>query len=206
MTEVYQDRELLRLCVQGEDVQAWEAFVQKYSPVIWSTVQKTFRSHFYLFRQEDAEDLFNSVFLSLIENDFSKLKQYRGDNSCSLKTWLSVVTSRMAIDYMRRDRSRLEVVSHDEDTDIIGLLADRRKSAQDALEEKEARSALEEAVNGLEQRDRLIFRLLCQGTSPEGIANLLGISADSVYSRKNRIIGKLKKTLSGMQENGSPLV
>jgi DNA-directed RNA polymerase specialized sigma24 family protein len=59
------------------------------------------------YTNEDTEDIYSSVFLSLIENNFKKLRQFRNKNACSLTTWLTIITSRMTIDYMRKDKRYL---------------------------------------------------------------------------------------------------
>ena len=204
MSQVLNDLDLVRRCAYEGDGQAWETFAGKYSPVIWSSVQKTFRAHFFPCRQEDVEDVFNSVFLALIESDFNKLRQYRGENSCSLQTWLAVVTIRMTIDYMRKDRRHLQVEPLQEGGDILENIPSRGRSPHDALEDKQTRTILVQALSGLPPGDRLIYRLLCErGVSPEQTAKILDISVATIYSRKNRIIGKLKKIISDVQENGT---
>jgi RNA polymerase sigma factor (sigma-70 family) len=130
LSEVLNDLELIRRCAHEGDAQAWETFVKTYSLVIWSSAQKTFRTHFSPCLQEDVEDIFNSVFLALIENDFNKLRQYRGENSCSLRTWLAVVTARMTIDYMRRDGRHLQAGALQDGTDILEIIPDRGPSPQ----------------------------------------------------------------------------
>ena len=112
MMEPHNDLAIIRQCLDNADESAWAAFVEQYSRLIWSGIQKTFRSYFFRFSQEDIEDVFGTVFLSLVENDFRKLRQYRSENSCSLSTYLTVVTVRMAIDFMRRDKSRPVSYTH----------------------------------------------------------------------------------------------
>lgn len=203
MTVFPDEHGLLGRCVDQGDEAAWESFVSQYSRFIWSAVQKAFNSYFFRFSQEDVEDVFNAVFLSLIENDFRKLRQFRGENSCSLSTYLTVVTVRMSIDFMRRDKSYAFVETcADDGADLLLMIPDNSPSAFSVLEEQGRRKVFAAAVEMLPVDDRMLFALFCRKDCPaETVAGLLGMPVEAVYTRKNRIIGKLKKIIEEMQEN-----
>lgn len=194
MERAMDDRRLIQRCVFEKDEKAWETFVHTYSPIIWAGIQKTFRAYQFPCQQDDVEDIFNSVFLALIEDDFHKLRQFRGDNSCSLSTWLTVVAGRMTIDYLRKDRRQLLIGPFQEGRDIYDSIPDNGHSPQQTLEKKQAKIALDHAVNALPRTDRLIYRLLIEREmSCEETAKLLDLTVETIYSRKNRITQKLKK-------------
>jgi RNA polymerase sigma-70 factor (ECF subfamily) len=191
--------DLLRKCLNEGDAASWELFVGQYSGLIWSSIKKTCRTYNYQHSDEDAEDLFHSVFLSLIEDDFKKLRQYRADNSCSLGTWLTIIASRRTIDHMRSDRSRFYDDPVCEGVDIFEMMPSDCKSPEHHLEEKQKTAMLRDAVMELPDQDRLIYRLLIEkGMSAEETARFMGMEVGAVYSRKNRIIGRLKKSFEGM--------
>jgi len=98
-----EDRRLLSKCLAG-DRGAWEKFVTRFSGLVYISVRDTLSSRGTFFSREDFEDLHNTVFLHLFENNCRKLSQYQGRNGCSPASWLRVVTVRMALNYVR-DRS-----------------------------------------------------------------------------------------------------
>lgn len=190
------DFELIERCLTGGDGAGWEIFVRKYSRLIWSSINKTFRAYAFRFNTEDTEDLCSAVFLSLLENDFYKLRQFSSRDACSLPTWLSVVTVRMTIDFMRKDSSHLFVAATGEDDDILETIRDNRYCAERLFEEKQESRLLSESADSLSDRDRMIFDLLYnRDTSPEEVARIMEMPVEHVYSRKHRITEKLKKNL-----------
>jgi RNA polymerase sigma factor (sigma-70 family) len=190
------DYEIVERCLSGSDTDAWEEFVRTYADLIWNAIHRTFARYNFTCRQENTEDIFSAVFLSLIENDFRKLRQFRGDNNCSLSTWLSVVAGRRTIDFMRQDKGYLTLEPNNEDGDIWDTIADVGIPADAMLDRKQTSDLLAREVGLLIPRDRLIYHLIfVRGCSAEETAKMLGISADIVYSRKHRIIRRLKKIL-----------
>ncbi len=113
------DDEIIRKCLNDEDGSAWEGFVRDYSRVIWGAIHRTFHACSFAYSPQDTEDVFSCVYLSLIENDFRKLRQFRGENACSLSTWLSVIAVRKSIDYVRKDKSRFFAEPVEGDRDIF---------------------------------------------------------------------------------------
>lgn len=193
------DKELIRRCLSLKDRDAWEIFVRKYSRLIWSSVHKTFLSSSFAYTKEDSEDIYNSLFLSLMDNDFKKLRQFRGDNACSVSTWLSVITVRMTIDYMRRDKRRFVMTSGNEERDIWESIPDSKYRADKLIEEKQRSQILEKLTATLSPKDKMMYDLLFnKGFSPEDAARALSLSVSAVYSKKHRIIGKMKRYVEGM--------
>ena len=192
------DSGILERCLGASPQEAWEEFVRTYADLIWNAIHRTFALYNFAYRKEDAEDLFNDIFLSLLEDDFRKIRQFRGDNNCSLSTWLTVVAGRRTIDFIRQDKGHLFVGPLNTDNDIWETLADSGRPADVLLAGKQTRESIAREVKLLASRDRLIYYLLfIRGCSAEETAKVLGISDGLVYSRKHRIIKRLKKNLSG---------
>ncbi|MBI4689541.1 MAG: sigma-70 family RNA polymerase sigma factor [Nitrospirae bacterium] len=196
MTDSSHDTELIARCLSDENGMGWEAFVRTYSKLIWNSIHKTFSSYNFRYSQEDTEDIYSSVFLSLIENNFKKLKQFKGENACSLATWLTIITSRLTIDYMRKDKRHLFVEPHSEEKDILDLIPDGRDCAEKTLEGKQINEGFKKSVNSLSPQDKMLYDMLYhRGISSEEAAEILGISVAVVYTKKHRIIKKIKKNV-----------
>lgn len=203
MENIIDVRSLIKQCVDDEDESAWELFVRTYSRIIWNAIHKTFRFYTFRYSKEDAEDIYSAVFSSLIEDDFRKLRQFRSAQTCAFTTWLSVIASRMTIDHMRRDKNRLILQSPEEGRDILDILPSGGNTPTECIEEQQKSRDFEKAREYLSARDRMVYDLLyIREEPPEEVARALGVSVSSVYSRKHRIIKKLKKHFEEMQENG----
>jgi len=189
------DFELISRCISGRDEEAWQQFVQQYSRLIWKSIHTTFRSSAFHYEQEDVEDAFSAIFLSLIDNDFKKLRQFHGVNSCSLSTWLVVVASHHTIDHVRRERRRSWTntglpIEHGHD------VVDRNQDLESDLVQKQMDKAFTNAVDALPDQDKKVYDMLyARCCEPEKAAENLGISLPALYTRKHRLIEKLKKAL-----------
>jgi hypothetical protein len=77
------DRQLLSRCLAG-DRNASEAFVKKFSGLIYRSVQHTLIIKGVAFNKQDLEDLHNTIFLQLFENKLKNSGSIRGktDAAC----------------------------------------------------------------------------------------------------------------------------
>ena len=76
-----------------------------YSKLVYYSIHQTFRVRGITPEQDDAGDVYGDVFLALFENDFARLRSFRGENDCSLASWIRLIASRKTLDYLR-DRGR----------------------------------------------------------------------------------------------------
>ncbi len=199
MIENLTDFELIQKCLDNEDKAAWEAFVRRYSKLIWNTIHKTFHTYSFRYSNEDTEDMYSSAFLSLIENDFKKLRQFRRENACTVSTYLTIITSRMTIDYMRKDKGRFMIEPIREDGEVWEKVPDGKFRPDELVEKKQVDESLKRTIDSLSPKDGMIYDLLYnKGISPEDAAKTLGLTVSAVYTRKHRIIEKIKKNMKGM--------
>lgn len=199
MPDELSDLELISRCTSGSDEGAWEQFVRRYSNLIWSAIHRTFRASSFFYAAEDAEDLFGAVFLSLVEHDFRSLREFQGRNNCSLSTWLTVVAARRTIDHMRRTSTRNLRFLEDLPEAAVAGLADGRETAEEILISTQRNAAFVSTLDALSAEDRKVYDLLFrEGRSMESAADLLGITTAAIYTRKHRLIERLKKRLGGL--------
>jgi RNA polymerase sigma factor (sigma-70 family) len=199
IADLAQEAELLAKCIGDSDPEAWEQFVRNYSGLIWGAIRRTFASYSFRYSNEDIEDIYGAVFYDLVENDFKKIRQFRGENACSLNTWLTIIAVRKTIDFLRQDKRHLFIKAGEEEGDIWEAIPENSRSVDCLLEEGEIRSVIERAANALPRNDRLIYCLLYEkGCSAAEAAHILGLQPAHIYSRKHRIIEKIKKILEAM--------
>jgi hypothetical protein len=103
MTEA--EKTLIAGCVRG-DKAVWDAFVQQFSSLVYSTIYKTLTLHHASpHDQGEVEDLFQEFFVSCLCDDCRKLRQFRGERG---------ITKGQAVTYTLSDGKKIQKV-----TDVV---------------------------------------------------------------------------------------
>jgi len=153
--------------------------------------------------QADAEDVAQESFLKALR----KLADFRGQAKFS--TWLISITLNEARGRLRR-QGIVCIESLDETPEEGGhispaLLRDWREVPSEALERKEIREMLEEAIANLSPLYREVFLLRdAEGFSTEETAAALAITTGTVKVRLHRARMMMQKELAPKLKNASP--
>ena len=78
------ERHLIAHCIQGEKA-SWDEFVLEYSAPVYHTVRKTLALHHAAPNDDFIEDLHQEFFLSMLRDDFKKLRQFKGERGMESK-------------------------------------------------------------------------------------------------------------------------
>jgi RNA polymerase sigma-70 factor (ECF subfamily) len=190
MTE--NERNLLAGCIRG-DKASWDEFVSQYSALIYHTIKKTFSFYHTESRSDLVADLYQEVFVTLLRDDFKKLRQFKGENDCTVATWLRVLTARLTVDFLRKQKARPVGFEKDPPIDHSDIVA--------SFIGREEEKSLAHAIDDLPPRDRLLIELCFgRGLPPEDIAHMFKVSVGAVYTHKSRLLAKLRAIL---QKSGS---
>lgn len=188
------DEALLRACIGGPRA-AWDAFVDRFSRYVYYLVQLTARRLGAAISGDQADDLHNDVFVSLMEDDCRRLRAFEGRNGCSARSWIRVITVRRTVDHFRRGRVHLSLDA-DREHSAVPEPIDAGADALEVLLEREddaRRARLGELAAALSERDRLLLHLLFeQRLSADAAAAALRISKGALYTRKTRLIQRLR--------------
>lgn len=191
---VEEEQALLWRCAGG-DKAAWEEFVERYSKLIYLQIRRYLLSRGLQPIRQDMEDLYHSVFQALLENDGKKLRQFQ--HRCSLSSWIRILTTRIVIDHLRKQRSCISLDEADEKG--LGLrdrLDDTSLRVEKGILDAERWTLFRKALKKITPEERLLAVLVFQRHLPvEDIAAILKISRESVYTRKHRLKEKLRKIL-----------
>jgi RNA polymerase sigma-70 factor, ECF subfamily len=154
-----------------------------------------------LHNEQDAEDAVQEAMLKA----FAHIGQFRAEARFS--TWLIQITVNEAL--MRRRRGRTIVMEgiddhRDEDSEYVPReFADWREIPSEALERKEVRQRLAEALATLDRKYREVFVLRdMEHLNIQETAEALGISTASVKTRLLRARLMLRDLLAGGWEQG----
>ena len=192
------DTELVQRAKAG-DLAAFEALTTRHERRVYGLAMRMLR------HEEDAEDVTQQTFLSVLEN----LENFRGEASFS--TWLLRIATHAALKVIRK-RKGLEVVSLEEATEPPDhseaiphpeFIADWRQSPEQLVETREIRRLLDEALARLDEKHRIVFLLRdVEGLSIRETAESLGLSEGNTKVRLLRARLQLREQLT--QTLGDP--
>jgi RNA polymerase sigma factor (sigma-70 family) len=185
MTE--KEKALIDGCLQSEKT-AWDSFVRQYSNLVYYTIKKTLVRYHTDSPADLVEELYQEVFVSLLRNDRKKLRQFRGAHGCSLASWLRIVTTRLTIDFVRKQPSL--------SGEVANAIARDSPDPAVPLINKEQERLLNQAIQSLPARDRILLDLCYrQGLASDEVAQLLKTSVNAVYAQKSRVLEKIREVL-----------
>lgn len=193
--DTFTEKELLASCIQGSK-EAWDVFVEKYTDLVYHTIHKTLRMYYPEFLYQDLEDIHNSIFLSFIEHDYKKLRQYKGINGCTVSSWLMVIAMNATLNFIKKaTKSDISLEdSPEEDKSVIDVIPDPQPAVIDKIVKSEEAKLLDELMDGLNSSDRLFLKYYYEDDlPPEEIARIMNLTVSAIYSKKSRIIDKLQK-------------
>ncbi len=197
----HQDATLLAGCLQG-DREASEAFVHQFSGLVFDAIIRTIRSRGMRVSSEDMEDLHSTVFLNLFDKDCHRLREFRGDNGCSLASWVRMISIRTVSNALRKkgiDGFIFEGVKVD--LESLPDLPGNEPDPLDHMEEQNRKRMVEESMEDLSPRHRLVLKLhIERGLPLSMVATTMGITNNNAYVLKHRAVAGLKKAVESRQE------
>lgn len=186
------DVELVRRAQAG-DLRAFEQLTERYERQVYTLALRIVR------HEQDAEDVTQQTFLSAVEN----LGGFRKE--ATFATWLFRIATHAALKILRK-RKGLDTVSLEEATepqDSLGsvahpeFIADWRQSPEQLVQRNETRRLLDDALNRLDEKHRLVFLLRdVEGLSVKETAESLGLSETNVKVRLLRARLQLREDLT----------
>ena len=164
---------------RNDDKQAWDALVERYAPLIWSTCR------WYRLSSADAEDVGQSVWLHLVDH----LDKVR--DPAALPGWLATTTRRECARVLRAAGGP-RAAGYRLDAETIP--ADQAQVAEQLLT-AERHAALLAAVAYLSPRCQELIALLIQDPPvPHAtISARLGIPVGSIGPNRSRCLDRLRR-------------
>ncbi len=195
-----EERALIESCL-AKDKQSWDDFVRKYTKLVYNSIYRTLELKGYEIASDLIDDLHQEVFLSLLEDDFRRLKTFKWDRNCSLATWLGVVTRNLVFNFIRSDykhksltKSLDEEIEEEKGSSLIETIKDESPSVIDAIDKETMINSLHKYLDKLDVQEKAILDMFYVQELPlEEIARVLGKSADAVFMQKKRIVDSLQE-------------
>jgi RNA polymerase sigma-70 factor (ECF subfamily) len=179
--EPQDERELLAR-VQAGDSTAFDLLVQRYLPKARLIARRLMQN------PDDADDLVQDAFLRALE----RIATF--DLSRAFEPWFTRLLVNLGLDWRRKQVVR-RTESHDPERFAGGTRPDRE------AERSELRSALQQALEKLPDRQRLIVTLFeIDGRSTEEVADMLQVSQVTIRWHLHQARKALREMLKGWVE------
>lgn len=133
--------------------------------------------HVYMDNASEREDLFQEVTLQA----WKAYPNFRGDAQFS--TWLYRVALNTAITFFRKEKKKPSVIQ----TDVIPEVSDSANNIEEQVQ------AMYKAIGELSKIDKALIMLYLEDYSYIEIGEMLGITANNVAVKMNRLKVKLKE-------------
>lgn len=182
------DADLIKACQSG-DIESFGVLVERHQRAIRSLISR-------MVSQDDVEDMLQEVFIQA----FTHLNRFRGDSS--FKTWLHRIAVNQTLKKIghakRRRNIRLEL---DEQIAAETIAQDPNLQPENVAEREQQAQWIQKCVEKLPPKQRLVVVMrYYEDHSCEEIAEILGCSVGTVWSRLHYACKALKQNLQEMVE------
>lgn len=203
MTIYDTDAALIKGCIENQR-RAWNTFVQQYSKYVFFMISKTGARYNARLDAETVSDLHGEIFTAFIEDNYRRLKDFEGRNNCSLRSWVRMISIRKTIDFLRKKKRRTLSIEALRSTSGFEPTSDEPDGLEALLgdEARRGEPTVEHLTASLSVNDRLLLDLfLVQGLKATEVGKLLNISVGAVYTRKNRLIERMRSSAKKGRHN-----
>jgi len=192
---------LIRDIITG-DKGALDEFTRRYQDVIVASVRKTFRRFGAVATSEDASDAIAETWVALLKEERRKLRLFDPSRGIRLESWISLIAKNCTIDQLRsRDRATIFVEDfHDQEPFFVDTCEPERE-----LCARQSTQLAREALARLNSEEKAFYQSYFRDEkSPEEISSQLGISLNTVYTRKFKLKDKLSRIVAEMESEKLP--
>ena len=182
------DATLVRALI-ADDARAWREFNTRFSRLVLSTIGRVTIRFSGIVSQEDLREIYATFCVQLLVNDKLKLRSFDLERGNKLSTWLGLLASHTAYDFLRRARREPRRAALSEADAVSSGLPDPCESVL----MRERASLLSDLLANFTPKDRAFIQLYFgEGLAPELVAERLNISIKTVYSKRHKIQARLQ--------------
>ena len=174
----------------ASDTNAWRELNQRYARLVTSCIQRVVARFAKRVSVDAVEEIYATFSLKLLANDKLKLRSFEPSRGNKLGTWLGMLATHCAYDYLRSVRREPSSVCL---TEAETLTSEHHDPCETAMLSERAQM-VRDLLADFSDKDRQFVMLYFQdGLSPEHVAERMGISVKTVYSKKHKIQRKLSE-------------
>jgi RNA polymerase sigma-70 factor (ECF subfamily) len=176
--------------VKGADQAAWDQLVTLYGPLVYGWCRRAG------LQAADAADVGQEVFKAVSR----KIGAFERRPGQSFRGWLRVIARRKVIDWYRRRGPAWIGMGGDEGQRRMLEVATPEEEAADTA--SLCQRALDLISRECSERTWKAFaRVALDGQCPVDVATEMGVTANTVYLAKSRILRRLRELLAGLEDD-----
>ena len=178
---------------QAQEPDAWDRLLKLYSPLVYFWCRRG------PLRDEDAADVLQEVFRAVS----TALGDFRHFGPGSFVGWLRTITGNKLRDHYRRAQRQPEATGGSDGRLQLLNIPDDLGDDWDAPTQPEEKTLLLERGLELVRAEfeeptwQAFWRVTIDGQAPAHAAQSLGLSINSVYKAKSRVLNRLRQELAG---------
>lgn len=177
----------------ANDPAAWRTFNTRYARLVYSCISRVMARFSGVTSPDDVREVYATLCVQLLANNKKKLRTFEASRGTKLGSWLGMLAVHAAYDHLRSVRR----------TPLYGSLVEAETMSGEEPSPYEQSLSRERAAHvtrlmaSLSDKDKLFFKLyFADGLTPETVAERMGISVKTVYSKKHKITAKLEALLN----------
>jgi RNA polymerase sigma-70 factor (ECF subfamily) len=177
----------------AEDPAAWRELNRRHGRQIQQAIIKVTSRFRSVLGGDAADEIYSRFCLQLLQNDKRKLKSFDPERGVRLVGFLCMLATHCAYDLLRSRRRDPRADAGTELDSCVSAVPDPYSCCA-ARERAEQVTAL---MQDMSERDReFVMLYFGEGLSAEAVADQMGISINTVYSKKHKLRAKLVALLS----------
>ncbi|MEZ4227023.1 MAG: sigma-70 family RNA polymerase sigma factor [Polyangiaceae bacterium] len=193
MTDLAQHEHALLAGLIADDEAAWRDFSEQYARLIYRCITRVTARFSAVVGPEDVREIYAMLCVSLLANDKKKLRSFEPGRGNKLGSWIGMLAIHAAYDYLRtvkREPRRTCL------TEAEGLTSELPDPFDHCVRSEQA-TIVSRLFDCFTDKDQEFIQLYFgDGLEPEEVAERMGISIKTVYSKKHKIRTRLESLLS----------
>lgn len=169
-----------------KDREAWEVFVNSYGIIIYDYIIRTLKRYGFDYQDDDANDIFDSVFLELLNEDCKRLRDFRRKEERSFPAYLRMMCFRIIARFINERESFVALGN------VRQIIPEKGNSGKaDSMDLKEIILILKK---NLPKRYLYLFKLIYEeGLDFDEIAEIMNMKLKEVYQLKIQMIKDIQR-------------
>ncbi|MEZ6129747.1 MAG: sigma-70 family RNA polymerase sigma factor [Planctomycetaceae bacterium] len=175
------------------DAAGWEQLVELYTPLIRIWIRR------YSSSPQEADDVIQDVLAVVVR----RLPDFERARPGSFRTWLRTITVNCLRDSWKKQRLRPVVAGGSDFQQVLEQLSDPHSELSRLWNDEHDQHVLQSLLTRLrptvpDQTWQSFFRVAMTGEAVEAVAADLGITVNSIYIARSRVMAKLRELGRGL--------